>query len=296
MHQPENDNLNTVDVLTLSENRLVFSSLREFYHPVRSQGFAIKYVTEGIERYTLNGQKYPVEAGKYLLSNIINEGYVQIESRQNVKGICINLTPTLLTEVVASHQRPDTAFTDPALGQFFCTTQFLDNQYSAQHTQLGHLLMQLAHHTQHEKVAETEIDMAFFYAVAERIITDQKPVFRQLQAIQSLKSATKKDLYRRVLRGKDFIDASFLMPLSIGQVAHEAGMSEYHFFRLFKMVFDQTPNQYIIQKRLERGHLLLCQDRNSVTAAALESGFSDIYSFSKAFKKHFGCSPNTLKT
>jgi AraC-like DNA-binding protein len=39
---------------------------------------------------------------------------------------------------------------------------------------------------------------------------------------------------------------------------------------------------------LERGYAVLLQDKDSVSAAAFESGFSDIHAFSKAFKNIMG--------
>lgn len=291
MNLRSDDDFNTIEQ---NENVLIFSSLRTFYHPIQSRGFSIKYVTEGTERYTLDGHKYPIEAGQYLLSNSCVAGYVEIESSKQVKGICINLKPELLTEVVATQQRPDAAFSDLELGQFFGSAFFLENQYNAQQTQLGQLLRALAKAIEQPDFDKETLDMAFFYHLSEKLIADQAPVFKQLRAVPSVKTATKKALYRQVLRGQAMIDACFELPLSIEAVAQEACMSEYHFFRVFKAAFGQTPHQYLTKKRLENGLLLLQQDRNSVYDVAIQSGFFDIYSFSKAFKKHFGFAPSSV--
>ncbi len=124
MFQLFNETKDVLEAIKYDDNIVVFSSLREFYHPIKSKGFAIKYVFEGSERYIINGQKYDVKAGKYLLTNYLLEGSVEIESNKNVKGICINIIPSMLTEVVASMKRPDTAFSDSVLGEFFSTTDF----------------------------------------------------------------------------------------------------------------------------------------------------------------------------
>ena len=283
---------NTIDAINYDDNLLVISSLKGFYYPVKSQGFAIKYVMDGMERYTLNGCRFPVGAGKYLLSNGVSEGHVEIEDRHFVTGICINIVPELLAEVAASQCRPDTAFTDAELGQFFSTGLFLEQQYDAASTHLGAILRRLHKAVLHNEVSREAVNKEFFYTLSEQIIADQIPVFKQLQAIPSIKSVTKKDLYKRVSRGKELIDELFCHSLTVEALAIEACMSEYHFFRLFKSVFGQTPNQYIIQKRLQYAYLLLQKERASVSEAAFESGFSDIYAFSKSFKKHFGYSPS----
>jgi AraC family transcriptional regulator len=285
-----NENFNTLDIIKSKDNSLVFSSLSEFYQPVYSNGFSIKYVVEGIERYTLNNRQYPIETGKYLLSNNTMEGNVAIERGKNAKGICINVLPELIAEVVASRQRPDTAFSDADLGRFFTSNLFFENQYNALNTHLGKTLLNLTKAIQLNKISSEDLTIEFFYEISEQIIADQIPIFRQLQAIPSLKSATKKDLYRKLLRGKDFADAYFTNPLTISDIAQEACMSEYHFYRLFKSVFGKSPNQYLIQKRLDFSQSML-QSGASVSLTSAESGFVDIHTFSKTFKKHFGVSP-----
>lgn len=286
--------MNTIDSIKYDDNLLVLSSLKGFYHPIKSQGFAIKYVMEGVERYTLNGCYFPVETGKYLLSNGVSEGHVEIEESKYVTGICINIVPELLAEVVASRCRPDTTFTDDSLGQFFSTGLFLEKQYDAASTHLGTILRRLHNAVLQNEVSREAINKELFYTLSEQIIADQTPIFKQLQAIPSIKPATKKDLYRRVWKGKELIDELFCHPLTIETVAKEACMSEYHFFRLFKSIVGQTPHQYMIQKRLQYAYTLLQTQQTSASMAAVESGFSDIYAFSKSFKKHFGYAPSRL--
>lgn len=287
-----NEHTNSLDVIRVNQHSLIFSSLKEYYQPAKSEGFAIKYVADGVERYKLNGKNYPITTGRYLLTNDTYEGSVEIEADKNVKGICINVAPELIAEVLASNKRPDTAYTDIELVKYLTSVHFLDNQYSDSRTHLGRLLKDLTAKAYSHELSEEDVTNEFFYTIAEKIIEDQSTVYKQLQAIPGLKAATKKDLYRKLQRGKEFIDNSFTFPLTIDAIAREACMSEYHFFRLFKSVFGLSPNQYLIKKRLEHGRNILLQDRYSVSVAAVESGFSDIHTFSKAFKKQFGASPS----
>ena len=121
---------------------------------------------------------------------------------------------------------------------------------------------------------------------------DHIPVFRQLQSVSSVKPVTRKDLLRRLTKGKEYIDTHFILPLQVDDIARECGLSEYHFYRLFKNVFGISPHQKIVQNRLTYGRHLIKHKYASVSDAALASGFSDVYAFSKSFKKHFGFSPS----
>jgi AraC family transcriptional regulator len=284
----------SMETIERNSNTVVFSNLSEFYAPVFSKGFAIKYVAEGTELYTLNQQRYQVGAEQYLLCNSTKEGHVEIESCHTVKGICINISPDLMLQAVASLQQPAAAFPDAELGLFFCSNYFLENQYNANTTGLGAALLQMSQRMNSHSFNRNTLTIELFYSLAEKIIADQLPVFKQLQSLPGIKPATKRDLYKRLVRGRELMDSNFTQPLSIELVAKEACMSEYHFYRMFKKMMGISPHQYILQKRLKNGKQLLELHQLSVSDAAVECGFSDIYSFSKAFKQEFGVTPSSL--
>lgn len=276
----------------LNGNSLKLSSLSEYCRPVDSSGLAIKFVVEGAERYTINKNPYTVAAGSYLLLNGEKDARVDIDSKRNVKGVCIHITNAVVADVAASFMRPDTAFADPDLASFLCTDLFLENQYEARHTRLGAQLEEIGRDIQKNVFSFDDINSDLFFELAERLITDQVSVFKQLQAVQAVKPATKRDLCRRLIRGREYIDSNFAQPLVIEQVASEAAISAFHFFRLFKKVFGVSPHQYILRKRLEAATHLLSAGA-TVSDVAIECGFSDIFTFSKTFKKHYGVAPSS---
>ena len=274
-------------------NLFKVSSLSDFHRPVDSYGFAIKFVTEGTERYTINKEAYAVAAGSYLLLNGEKEAKVAIESKKNVKGICIHIATGVIAEAIGSLTRPDTAFSDPGLASFFYTDHFLENQYSATHTLLGQKLTQIGGTIHKNLLSSEDIHNGLFFELAESLIADQTSVYKQLQAIPTVKSATQRDLCRRLLRGKEFMDTGFTQPLTIDIIAKEAAMSEYHFFRLFKKTFGTSPHQYLLNKRLQAAAALLTTDL-SISDIAIECGFTDVFAFSKTFKKRYGVSPSSF--
>jgi AraC-like DNA-binding protein len=271
-------------------NAFNLSSLKEFEHPVISNCFAIKFVRDGIERYQIHDHSFTVHSGSYLLLNGQKEGRISIDSNQYVKGMCMNISNELITDVAATLQAPDTPVSDPELASFFYTRNFLENQYRASHNQLGRKLQEIDNRIRHDVFSAEEVTTDLFYQLAELLVADQVKVFKQLQSINTVKAETQRDLCRRVLRGREFIDSHFTESLTIEQIARNAGMSEYHFFRLFKQMTGSTPYQYILSSRLKMASSLLKADY-SVSDAAITTGFSDIFSFSKAFKKHTGISP-----
>lgn len=87
-----------------------------------------------------------------------------------------------------------------------------------------------------------------------------------------------------------FMQTQYTQPLSIPSLAEMAHMSERHFGRKFKEMYQMPPSRYIMQLRLARACALLEETRLSITDIAMECGFSDINYFAKAFKAAYDCS------
>ena len=93
-----------------------------------------------------------------------------------------------------------------------------------------------------------------------------------------------------------FIEENLSEKLSLEIVAEKAHFSPFHFHRLFKIIVDETVNNFINRKRIEKAaaYLLHQKEKNS-TEIAEKVGFSNLSSFSKSFKKFYGISPNKFK-
>lgn len=281
-------------VLKHKNNVLDRSSVNNVYGNIISSGISIRYVIDGVEHYRLNNRRYSIRDGHYLLSNHFQTGTVEIQEKKNVEGLCAELSTDLIVEIIASMKRPDTSIPDASIGAYFFTDLLIENEYCSQSTNLGRWLKQQSFQWMDlEKLDEINLT-EMFYSMAERLVHDQIPIIKEVSSIQALKSETKKELYRRIKRSLEYMDTHFLDSLTINQLAKEALLSEYHFYRVFKSVQEISPYQYILHKRLDYAYHLLALGEPSVSLAAIQSGFSDIYSFSKAFKKRFQLCPSEV--
>jgi AraC-like DNA-binding protein len=101
--------------------------------------------------------------------------------------------------------------------------------------------------------------------------------------------------HERLWRARALIDACYDHPLDLAQLASEASFSPYHFIRLFRQAFDQTPHQYLIQRRIERAKALLAAGELSVTEVCFEVGFQSLGSFSTLFHRSVGQPPKVYR-
>ena len=93
-----------------------------------------------------------------------------------------------------------------------------------------------------------------------------------------------------------FIQENLSEKLSLEIIAEKAFFSPFHFHRLFSVVVGETVHNFINRKRIEKAaSFLIHQKHKTITEVAEEIGFSDLSSFSRAFKKFYGISPNQFK-
>jgi AraC-like DNA-binding protein len=163
-------------------------------------------------------------------------------------------------------------------------------KYNVDQTSLGYALQKLADNFESIFEGNAAISNELFYAVAECIVNDQSDIFRRFNRLKSVKQETNGRQFNFVFDAKNYIDQAFLDKINLESIAREAKLSEYHFLRLFKTVFNITPYQYILQKRLDYAKRLL-QQRYPIQEIALLTSFADSAAFSKAFKAAYGCTP-----
>jgi AraC family transcriptional regulator len=288
IHQQKNIILND---LPKGKNMTNFSILNDLSQKLTFRAFSIKYVLEGCEKYQVNGTNYCVQASEYLLANTFGEGKVEVESKQLVKGLCIDIAPAFLSEVFSNFIKPDAYTPDIQLDDFFNSEEFFENKYHAAHTQLGKTLAEIGRLMNQNPFQNYQLENDFYFTLAENIVADHASIITQLYSINTVKHQTRKELYRKLLLGRAFLENNLPTAIQMCEAAQYAGLSEYHFFRLFKTAFGITPQQYFIQMRLDKALALLHTGNYSVTETAQEVGFADVYSFSKAFKKQFAISP-----
>ncbi|MCP3099677.1 AraC family transcriptional regulator [Myxococcus sp. K15C18031901] len=87
------------------------------------------------------------------------------------------------------------------------------------------------------------------------------------------------------------IEASSTEELALGDLANIAGLSPYHFLRVFKRETGVTPHRFLLQTRVRRALELLRDTNRPVTEIAFDVGFGDLSNFINTFRREVGASP-----
>lgn len=103
------------------------------------------------------------------------------------------------------------------------------------------------------------------------------------------------DLLSRLCHARDLLRTWEEEPLSTTAVARASGLTRFHFIRVFKALFGETPHQYRLRAQMERAkHLLILTDL-TITEICMEVGFSSLGSFSALFRRRAGISPSEFQ-
>ena len=82
---------------------------------------------------------------------------------------------------------------------------------------------------------------------------------------------------------------------TIKEVAKIACISESHFFALSSQIYKESPYEIIRRMKMENAVSMLLRSDIKIETIAIESGYANSFSFSKAFRKIYKCSPGLYR-
>jgi AraC-like DNA-binding protein len=101
--------------------------------------------------------------------------------------------------------------------------------------------------------------------------------------------------YRSLTDAREFMRHAYERPINLPDISAQANLSPYHFLRVHKLAYGETPHEYLTRLRIERAKVLLARGSHNVTEACFEVGFSSLGSFSTLFNQRVGLSPSEYR-
>jgi AraC-like DNA-binding protein len=99
----------------------------------------------------------------------------------------------------------------------------------------------------------------------------------------------------RLARAAALIARDFAGPLSVKDLAAEAGMSQSRFFAAFSRAFGQSPHAYLAGMRLRAAQRLLSDTALSIAQVALRTGHSDQSALTRGMRARLGTTPGAWR-
>ncbi len=91
------------------------------------------------------------------------------------------------------------------------------------------------------------------------------------------------------------IETHFGLPLSLDEMAGQAGVSRTHLSRIFPLVTGYSISGYIRARRLTESAKALVDGAPDILSVALDAGYGSHEAFTRAFRDQFGLTPADLR-
>lgn len=127
------------------------------------------------------------------------------------------------------------------------------------------------------------VELFLFQASQADSLKGMKPVQLNATDIEKLHAA------------KAFIRQHMFEPMSLYQIARECGLNEFKLKKGFRELFGTTAFGYLNELKMTYARQLILNSQCSILEAAYSVGYGEPYSFTRAFRKHFGYLPSELK-
>lgn len=88
----------------------------------------------------------------------------------------------------------------------------------------------------------------------------------------------------------NIMDGEYLRGITVEEVADRLHLNRSYFTKLFGKVMRTSPREYLASLRMNKAAELLCEGFG-VSVVAASVGYPDVFSFSRAFKNHYGLPP-----
>lgn len=139
-------------------------------------------------------------------------------------------------------------------------------------------------------------------------LANEKPKFNQLKIMNCLyslfialyeydyvkiktHSAVSDKNYLAVRDAIAYIEENYTQPLTVDELAFNAGFSKSRFMTIFKEYTNTTCKKFINQCRLESSRKMLRETDDTVLNIAIASGYNNISLYNREFKKAYGITP-----
>jgi AraC-like DNA-binding protein len=275
------------------QNAVLAGTAARYHVPDFEGCLSLKSVMRGAAVWEAGGRAFVVNEDRYVILNDRQHYTLTIESRQKATTFCLFFQRGFVEDVyrtlTCAHEAlldlPHPAEVSPL--EFFNCLEPHDGAVLA-------LLRQFHFGLQSSPMTKAEWDHRFL-TIAENLVRERRETERAIAGIPAMRASTRVEVYRRLLRGRDFLLASLTEPVRLNEMAAAACLSSYHFHRSFAQIFHETPHQCLTRHRLDHAaHLLRHTDLN-VTEIGLECSFESPASFSALFRRRYGVSPRQYR-
>lgn len=270
---------------------IIHTVTHECYRPDIEGPFSFFLNIRGKSAVTVDGETRQIGDGSYFVSNRQQPYTLQIEEGAVTETFNIHFGEYFAESVLHSLVTPaDKILEEGGERQPFSFFNQLHRRDAVFDALIGRIIYDHKEHGFDKLRFEEQLTTLLTYHLQQH-----RDIRDMVHRVPSIRLSTRIQLYKQLSRAMDAIHSFSGDELSLDMLATMACLSKYHFLRLFRMAYGNSPHQYIQQLRIEKARSILSRTDTPISDVADALGFVNSQSFSRLFAQRMGVSPTAYR-
>lgn len=236
------------------------------------------YVSKGSLRCNVNGNEIILEKDKFLL---INKGVLHVLEPQSDYATFSYIQMDIYDATDTLHD--ETSIFYSFLGQKQCLQYIIEED--------GGELSEIAKEIQKEMSEKKLSYEAYIKAAVMKTVAYMTRHGLIIPSEQTKKSPKVMKIFDAI----KYITENYTSEITLAQISSVAGVSKYHFCKLFKEITGSSFTEYLNYVRLNFVERDLSCTNKSISEIAFECGFTSIQYFNRVFREYKKCTPSEYR-
>lgn len=261
---------------------------RSVENPVHSGVYALNCAFLGEEFYRAKDVLYRLTRSNYLVLNDDTPRSSFVRSDNDVESLSINFSADFVNSFYASSTESELDLDEQQLPTR--RTVRFSEELQENNPVVSPVLMKIRYGLMTDSFGPLELDETVSLLL-DSMLHCESEIRTRMNSMACKKASTREELYKRLVRSRDYIYSCYKDPITIEDLARVASLNQHYFLREFKKLFGTSPHAYIRDLRLKEVRRLLNTTDRLFRDICLEVGYSDPSSLRKVFKREFQRSP-----
>jgi AraC family transcriptional regulator len=276
------------------KNSVIWAKSKKIYYDRHWGGLSIKLALKGNEHYQTDHSLYCVNNSNFLILNKDTEYSSFIESESETESFTLNLNEKFTSSFITGIMTKPEDNLENNLSRHEIQMTFIEKIYKKDKL-IFPVVSKIYKCLEDFNERNDEIS-EIFSDLLIALLTLNKKTIHEIENIKKIKPSTKEELYKRLYYAKDYIDTCYAEPgINLNVMAGIACLNREYFIRQFKLLFQVTPSQYVIGKRMKAARDILQCKEIPISEACRRTGYTNLTSFGKLFRRYYKMSPAEFK-
>jgi len=270
-----------------NKNRITSTTSDHRSYSETAANFSIRFVFSGNETCSIGRRQLSLHTDSFIMLNKGTQFTSSSDPHLSVNVLCVEFDEGFLNEF-------NSKFFMGKKGGLFdsehLANQLLETIYPLK-TDLKLNITRLKDFLEDEVVAEETINESLQRCLLNCCRIYNEEIFLKAKKLNFLNVNTRVEILRRLNLAKEYLYANYDKNISLESLANYACLSVNHLLRTFKLAYNQSPHQFLIQIRLQRAQLLLVKTEYPVYEIVNMVGFKCTSSFIRLFRNRYQTTP-----